>query len=169
MNTPTATEQNLQSTLDVSYRNKNPLRTLWQLFNGRHAQLLLVAILYIIKTSPMIVLPIVTGNMITQITAVYAAHQAGHGGAERRLGVGGETGAEHPLEVDVAPEGQGDRLSVSPPVGGEGDGSQQKIFNQHAGKRFDGFNIAQHLALEASALGGIVEGHRQLLQSDDDR
>jgi ATP-binding cassette subfamily B protein len=86
MNTPTATEQKLQSTLDVSYRNKNPLRTLWQLFNGRHAQLLLVSLLYIMKTSPMIVLPIVTGNIITQITAVYAAHALGHSADPHAVG-----------------------------------------------------------------------------------
>ena len=86
MNTPTATEQKLQSTLDVSYRNKNPLRTLWQLFNGRHAQLLLVCLLYIMKTSPMIVLPIVTGNIITQITAVYAAHALGHSADPHAVG-----------------------------------------------------------------------------------
>jgi ATP-binding cassette, subfamily B, bacterial len=75
MNIATASEQSLQKTLDVSYRNKNPLRTLWQLFNGRHPRLLLVAVLYIIKSSPMIVLPIVTGNMLTQINAVYSAHE----------------------------------------------------------------------------------------------
>jgi hypothetical protein len=60
MNTVNATERKLQDVLDVSYRDKNPLRTLWVLFHGRRPQLLLVAVLYCIKSSPMSVLPIVS-------------------------------------------------------------------------------------------------------------
>jgi ATP-binding cassette subfamily B protein len=82
MNNPTATEQNLQHTLDISYRDKNPLRTLWHLFRDRRPQLLLVTILYVIKQSPVWVLPIVTGNIITLITAIYASHQPGHAPAD---------------------------------------------------------------------------------------
>ncbi len=76
--TLTSTEQQLQSTLDSTYRNKSPLVTLWGLFKGRRKQLLLVMVLFIIKASPVWVLPIVTGNIITKITEVYSAHQAGN-------------------------------------------------------------------------------------------
>ena len=79
LNRTGSTEQQLQSTLDLQYRNKNPFRTLWRLSAGRHGQLGLVTILFAIKQSPVWALPIVTGNIITHITALYAAHQ--HGGA----------------------------------------------------------------------------------------
>jgi ATP-binding cassette subfamily B protein len=72
----TSSERQLQSALDLKYRDKNPLRTLWHLFAGQRWQLLLVAIFYAIKQSPVWVLPIVTGNIITRITEIYAAHQA---------------------------------------------------------------------------------------------
>jgi ATP-binding cassette subfamily B protein len=79
-----AAEQKFQNTLDVSYRGKNPLRTLWQLFQGRRLQLLLVAVLFTIKQSPVWVLPIVTGNIITHISQIYAARQTGHAPADPR-------------------------------------------------------------------------------------
>jgi ATP-binding cassette subfamily B protein len=79
-----AAEQELQNTLDVSYRGKTPLRTLWQLFHGRRLQLLLVAVLFTIKQSPVWVLPIVTGNIITHIAKTYAARQAGLAPADPR-------------------------------------------------------------------------------------
>jgi ATP-binding cassette subfamily B protein len=79
-----AAEQKFQKTLDVSYRGKNPLRTLWQLFQGRRLQLLLVAVLFTIKQSPVWVLPIVTGNIITHISQIYAARQTGHAPADPR-------------------------------------------------------------------------------------
>jgi len=84
MTQATATEHKFQNTLDVSYRGKNPLRSLWQLFHGRRLQLLLVAVLYTIKQSPMWVLPIVTGNIITHISEIYAARQTGHPPADPR-------------------------------------------------------------------------------------
>jgi ATP-binding cassette subfamily B protein len=71
------TEEQLQGTLDSTYRNHSPLRTLWGLFGGRRRQLLLVVIFYVIKQSPVWVLPIVTGNIITKITDIYSAHKAG--------------------------------------------------------------------------------------------
>ena len=67
-----STERQLQSTLDLQYKNQNPLRTLWKLSEARHGQLLLVAIFYAIKQSPVWVLPIVTGNIITHISSIDA-------------------------------------------------------------------------------------------------
>ncbi len=68
-----STEQQLQSTLDSTYRNKSPLRTLWALFKGRRWHLLAVVFCFVIKQSPVWVLPIVTGNIITRITDLYTA------------------------------------------------------------------------------------------------
>ena len=72
---PKSTEHQLQSTLDSTYKNKSPLRTLWALYQGRRWKLLLVAALYIVKASPNWALPIVTGSIITLMTRIYAAHQ----------------------------------------------------------------------------------------------
>ncbi|CAN5619251.1 ABC transporter ATP-binding protein [soil metagenome] len=69
-----STEQQLQSTLDSTYKNKSPLRTLWALYQGRRWKLLVVSGLYIVKASPNWALPIVTGSIITLMTRIYAAH-----------------------------------------------------------------------------------------------
>lgn len=70
------TERQLQATLNAAYRSRSPLRTLWALFAGRRWQLALTVTLYIIKQSPVWAFPIVTGNIISWVTAVYSAHQA---------------------------------------------------------------------------------------------
>jgi ATP-binding cassette subfamily B protein len=71
-----STERELQALLDSSYGGGGPLRTLWKLFKPRRFQLFLVGLLYAIKQSPVWVLPIVTGNIITHITQIYAARQS---------------------------------------------------------------------------------------------
>jgi hypothetical protein len=80
---PTFTEQQLQAALDSKYRNQSPISTLWHLFAGRHAQLAVVAVLFVIKQSPVWVLPIITGSIVNTVTEVYSSHQAGlHGGGD---------------------------------------------------------------------------------------
>ena len=71
------TEQQFHSTLEATYHNKSPLRTLWGLFEGRRRMLLLTVFFFIIKQTPIWVWPIVTGNLIDKITGIYSAHQAG--------------------------------------------------------------------------------------------
>jgi len=71
------TELQLHNTLESTYRNQNPLRTLWGLFAGKRGRLLMAVGCYVIKQSPVWALPIVTGNMIGKIADIYAAHQAG--------------------------------------------------------------------------------------------
>ncbi|MBV8781356.1 MAG: ABC transporter ATP-binding protein [Phycisphaerae bacterium] len=66
-----------QLALEFQFRNKHPLRTLWRLSEGRHGKLALVSIFYVIKQSPIWAIPIITGSLITRISAIYAAHQAG--------------------------------------------------------------------------------------------
>ena len=73
---PPNTEQQLDALLNASYRSRSPLRTLWALFAGRHGHLALTVILFVIKQSPVWAFPIVTGNIITLITGIYAQHQA---------------------------------------------------------------------------------------------
>ena len=70
------TEQQLDALLGASYRSRSPLRTLWALFAGRRGHLTLTVILFVIKQSPVWAFPIVTGNIITLITGIYAQHQA---------------------------------------------------------------------------------------------
>ena len=72
MTSPTFTEQQLQSTLDSTYRNKSPLRTLWSLFKGRRAQLILVVVFFVIKQSPVWVLPIITGRQHCTLIKFFA-------------------------------------------------------------------------------------------------
>jgi ATP-binding cassette subfamily B protein len=61
-----------------NYRTDGPVRTLWHLFRSRRMHLLLVVIFYAIKQSPVWMLPIITGNLITATTSIYASR---HGGA----------------------------------------------------------------------------------------
>ena len=67
-----------QNALTSKYRSDGPVRTLWFLFRSRRIHLLLVVVFYTIKQSPVWMLPIVTGNIITKTTEIYAAN---HGGA----------------------------------------------------------------------------------------
>jgi ATP-binding cassette subfamily B protein len=74
--TPLGSE--IQTPLTWNYRKDGPVKTLWHLFSTRRTHLVLVVIFYAIKQSPVWMLPIVTGNIITRTSEIYAAH---HGGA----------------------------------------------------------------------------------------
>jgi ATP-binding cassette subfamily B protein len=71
-------EQKLQAALELSFRDKNPLRTLWVLFQGHRPRMLLAMVMYAFKSSPAWVLPIVTGIIVTHAAALYGASQPGH-------------------------------------------------------------------------------------------
>jgi ATP-binding cassette subfamily B protein len=71
-------EQKLQKALELSFRSKNPLRTLWVLFDGHRLRLLLAMFMYALKSSPSWVIPIVTGIIVTKAAKLYGAGLAGH-------------------------------------------------------------------------------------------
>ncbi|MDA8376578.1 MAG: ABC transporter ATP-binding protein [Planctomycetia bacterium] len=82
---PQSTEEQIHAALDSAYRNKTPLATLWSLFQRYRWRMVWVIITFAIKQSPVWALPIVTGNIITAITQIDAAHHGGHTPASRAL------------------------------------------------------------------------------------
>ncbi|MBN1413351.1 MAG: ABC transporter ATP-binding protein [Spirochaetales bacterium] len=54
--------------LEHRYRNKNPLKSLYYIYQGNFKPILLALLLCIVKHSPMIVMPVVIGNIINIIT-----------------------------------------------------------------------------------------------------
>ncbi len=72
---PIATEDQLQFALDSQYRSKSPLRVLWLLYRDHRKKLALMTFFYIIKQSPVWVIPIVFGEIVTKV-----AEAIGHNG-----------------------------------------------------------------------------------------
>jgi ATP-binding cassette subfamily B protein len=72
-----AAPNEVQTALVRAYHG--PIRTLWQLFSTRRSKLIGVVIFYAIKQSPVWMLPIITGNLITRVTEIYNAMHGGSG------------------------------------------------------------------------------------------